>query len=51
MWLFYMRFGPFFYNESKARQDKMFILTLLYMYILIMQKKFQVAKVASKQQF
>ena len=26
---FFMRFGPFFYDECKAGQDKMFILTLM----------------------
>ena len=26
---FLLRFGPFFYNERKAGQDKMFILTLM----------------------
>ena len=31
-WGFFMRFGPFFYNKRKARQDKMFILTLMLYY-------------------
>ena len=38
-----MRFGPFFYDRRKARQDKMFILTLL-PYCTSKSRKIQVAK-------
>ena len=45
-----MRFGPSFYNKRKARQDKMFILTLV-LYCTSKSCKIQVAKVATKQKF
>ena len=35
---FFMQFGPFFYDEHKTRQDKMFILTLM-LNILHLNKK------------
>ena len=47
---FLLRFGPFFYDERKAGQDKMFILTLM-LYCTSKSCKIQVAKVATKQQF
>ena len=47
---FFIRFGPFFYDKCKARQDKMFILTLL-PYCTSKSCKIQVAKVASKGKF
>ena len=28
----FMRFGTFFYDESKAREDEMFVLTLLFLF-------------------
>ena len=47
---FLLRFGPFFCDERKAGQDKMFILTLM-LYCTSKSCKIQVAKVATKQQF
>ena len=47
MWLF-MRFGPFFYDKCKARQEKMFTFTLK-LYCTSKSCKIQVAKVATKQ--
>ena len=47
---FLLRFGPFFYDERKAGQDKMFTLTLMF-YCASKSCKIQVAKVATKQQF
>ena len=47
---FLMRFGPFFYDKHKARQDKMFILTLM-LYCTLKSCKIQVVKVATKQKF
>ena len=47
---FLLRFGPFFYDEHKAGQDKVFILTLM-LYCTSKSCKIQVAKVATKQQF
>ena len=45
-----MRFGLFFYSKRKARQDKMFILTLM-LYCSSKSCKIQVAKVATKRKF
>ena len=42
-----MQFGPFFYNKRKAKQDKIFILTLM-LYCTSKSCKIQVAKVATK---
>ena len=42
-----MQFGTFFYNKRKARQDKMFILTLM-LYCSSKSCKIQVAKVTTK---
>ena len=39
---FLLRFGPFFYNEHKVGQDKMFILTLM-LYCTSKSCKIQVA--------
>ena len=47
MWLF-MRFGPFFYDKRKARQEKMFTFTLK-LHCTSKSCKIQVAKVATKQ--
>ena len=44
---FFKQFGPFFYGKRKARQDKMFILTLT-LYCTSKSCKIQVAKVATK---
>ena len=41
---FLCKFGPFVYNKRKARQDKMFILTLM-LYCTSKSCKIQVAKV------
>ena len=49
-WGFFMRFGLFFYSKRKARQDKMFILTLM-LYCTSKSCKIQVAKVATKRKF
>ena len=48
---FFMRFGPFFYNKCKARQGKMFILTLMLYCTSKSGMQIQVAKVATKQKF
>ena len=42
-----MQFGTFFYNKRKARQDKMFISTLM-LYSTSESCKIQVPKVATK---
>ena len=47
---FFMRFGPFFYDKRKARQDKMFILTLM-LYCTSKSCEIHFAKVATKRKF
>ena len=47
---FSMQFAPFFYDERKARQDKMFVLTLM-LYCTSKSCKIQVAKVLTERQF
>ena len=42
--------APFFYDEHKAGQDKMFILTGM-LYCIAKSSNIQVAKVATKVQF
>ena len=45
-----MQFGTFFYDESKARQDEMFVLTLIF-YFKSKSKRNLVAKVVTKPEF
>jgi len=45
-----MQFGSFFYNEREARQDKIFLLSLM-LYFTSRSYKIQVAKMATKQNF
>ena len=47
---FLMQFGSFFYNERKARQDKIFVLSLM-LYFTSRSYKIQVAKMATKRNF
>ena len=47
---FLLRFGPFYCDERKARQDKMFILTLM-LYCTSKSCKIQVTKVATNNNF
>ena len=47
---FCMRFGTFFYDESKARWDEMFVLTLIF-YFKSKSKRNLVAKVLTKPEF
>jgi len=47
---FLLQFGPFFYDECKAKQAMMIILTLI-LYCTSKSCKLEVAKAATKRQF